>query len=122
MLSQTAMRKVFWAGAAFNATAALMLVFPATLGAIVRLPSAGSPLYPWMLAYFIALLGVAYAWLALQPTFSRPLVWLGAIGKIGVFCIALACFLRGDIPFATFSVTLGDLAFGIVFVSWLLGT
>lgn len=114
------MRFVLWVGTAFNAGAALMLAFPATLGGLVGLPTDGSVFYRWLLAWFVALFGAAYAWLALQPTISRPLVTLAAVGKSGVFVIALACWWLGDIGFRTFAVAIGDLMFALVFFRWLL--
>lgn len=122
MIGQAAMRTVLWIGAVFNTVAALMLAFPATLGAVAGLPSQGPVFYRWLLALFVALFGAAYAWLAGQPTFSRPLLTLAALGKTGVFVVALACLWRGDISFRTFSVAIGDLAFAVVFLLWLLST
>jgi hypothetical protein len=122
MISNQTMRGVLWADVVFNGFAALLLSFPSTLGTLVGLPPSGTVFYPWLLAFFIALFGAAYAWLALQPTFSRPFITLAVFGKCGVFVVALACLLRGDIQFRTFSVTIGDLAFGIFFFLWLRST
>jgi hypothetical protein len=122
MINSTMMRKILWVGVAFNAIAALMLAFPNSLGALVGLPPVGSIFYPWLLAFFVALFGATYAWLAVQPTLHRPLVMLAAIGKTGVFVVALACLLRGDIAFRAFSVAIGDLVFAGIFFLWLRST
>jgi hypothetical protein len=116
------MRKILWVGVAFNAAAALMLAFPLSLGTLAGLPPVGSLFYPWLLAFFVALFGAAYAWLAVQPTLHRPLIMLAAIGKTGVFVVALACLIRGDIELRAFSVAVGDLAFACLFFLWLRST
>ena len=116
------MRRVLWVGAAFNALVALMLIFPSTLGALAALPPVGSVYYLWMLTFFVLLFSATYAWLALEPTISRPVVVLSAVGKTGAFIIALVCFLRGDILFRTFAVSIGDLAFAVYFFLWLRST
>ncbi len=122
MINSKVMRRVLWAGAAFNALVALMLMFPSTLGALAALPSVGSIYYRWMLTFFVLLFSATYAWLALEPTISRPIVILSAVGKTGAFIIALVCLARGDILLRTFSVSIGDLAFAIYFFLWLRST
>jgi hypothetical protein len=122
MVDSKTMRRVLWVGAAFNALVALMLIFPSSLGALAALPPVGSVYYLWMLTFFVLLFSAIYAWLALEPTISRPVVVLAAVGKTGAFIIALACLLRGEILFRTFSVSIGDLAFAIFFFLWLRST
>lgn len=119
--SQT-IRKVLWMGAAFNLLIALMLLFPSTLGAFAALPPVGSVFYLWMLIFFVVLFSGTYVWLALQPLISRPVVALAAIGKTGVFFVALACLVGGDIQLRTFLITLGDLAFALYSFRWLQST
>ena len=112
-------RTVLWIGVPFNLLVALMLVFPDTLGGLAALPPVGTEFYRWMLVYFVVLFGATYAWLALQPTISPPLVGLAALGKLGVFVVALACLLRGEIQGRTFAVALVDLAFAVYFLAWM---
>ena len=119
MITDRVMRSVLWAGVAYNAAIAVLLAFPVALAPISGLPAPGSLFYPWVLALFVAIFGGAYAWLALQPDISRPVVALAAIGKAGAFCVALACLLRGDIGGRTFSAAVVDLAFAMVFLAWL---
>jgi hypothetical protein len=116
------MRRVLWVGVAFNALVALMLMFPSTLGALAALPPVGSVFYRWMLTFFVVLFSATYAWLALEPTISRPVVVLAAVGKTGAFMVALACLVRGDIQLRTFSISIGDLAFAAYFFLWLRAT
>ena len=112
-------RKVLWIGVPFNLLVALMLVFPDTLGGLAALPPLGSEFYRWMLVYFVALFAATYAWLAVQPTISQPLVGLAALGKMGVFVVSLVCLLRGDVGVRTFLVALVDMAFALYFMAWL---
>ena len=112
-------RIVLWVGVAFNALVATMLMLPATLGVPVALPPIDSDFYRWMLSYFVVLFCATYAWLALAPTISRPVVALAAIGKTGSFVIALICLARSDIQLETFFISVGDLAFAMYFFLWL---
>lgn len=122
MIDSKVMRRVLWVGSVFNALVALMLMFPSTLGALAALPSVSSIYYRLMLTFFVVLFSATYAWLALSPTISRPIVVLSAVGKTGAFIIALVCLARGEILLRTFSVSIGDLAFAIYFFLWLRST
>lgn len=113
------MRVVLWIGAAFNAFAAAALALPDSLGAILALPSVDSPFHTWLLAFFVALFGGAYAWMARQAEIPRPLVAMATIGKSGVFLIALACWWRGDLTTAALAPAIGDAMFAGVFFWWL---
>jgi hypothetical protein len=122
MVNTKIMRRVLWVGMAFNALVALMLMFPSTLGVLAALPPVGSVFYRWMLTFFVLLFSATYAWLAVEPTISRPLVVLAAVGKTGAFIVALVCLIRGEILLRTFSISVGDLAFAIYFYLWLRST
>lgn len=113
----SAIRPVLWLGAAFNAAVALGLLLPSVAGAL--LPPPAPAFHTWTRAYFVALFAATYAWLAMQPTIPRPVVGVAAIGKAGVFAIALACLLRGDIGPRTFAVGVVDLGFALCFLAWL---
>ena len=117
-----AMRPVLWVGVAFNLCVALMLVFPDTLGGFAALPPVGSAFYRWMLVYFVVLFSATYAWLAVQPVISQALVGLAALGKAGVFVVALVCWTRGEVEFRTLAVALVDLVFAAYFMAWLRAT
>jgi hypothetical protein len=119
---ERAMRRVLWVGVAFNLLVAAMLVFPATLGVFAALPPVGSDFYRWMLAYFVVLFSATYAWLALQPEIPPALVGLAALGKIGVFVVALVCLATGDVGARTFALTGVDLAFALYFLAWMQAT
>lgn len=119
MATDGAIRWVLRFGAVFNGVAALMLLFPDSLGALAGVPASGSVFHTWLLALFVALFGATYAWMSFQPEIPRPLLGLAAIGKTGVFFVALACWLRSEIPFATFLLAIVDLVFAAAFFWWL---
>ncbi|MEB3293440.1 MAG: hypothetical protein VKJ24_09780 [Synechococcales bacterium] len=115
------MRGVLWLGAFFNFSAALMLAFPQSLGRVIGLPTPGSMFYPWMLALLIGIFAGVYAWLARRPQIDRPLVVVAAIGKVGVFMVAMMSWLLGEIPGRGLMPAVGDLIFAAVFLWWLQG-
>lgn len=109
-----------WLALVFNLLAAAVFANPAsTLGQWLGLPASVSPIYSVMVAFFVALFGCAYAWLALQPSIDRPLLALGCIGKTGAFVIAASLWVRGEVSGLLFVVALGDLAFAAVWFAWL---
>jgi hypothetical protein len=114
------MRATLWATVFWNAVGAVAFAFPASLGQLVGLPLPALHLYSWLSAFVIAVFGGVYAWLALQPEINRPLVTVAAIGKAGFFAIPSICWMLGEIPGRLVLVVSVDLAFAIVFASWLL--
>jgi hypothetical protein len=122
MIGERTMRGILWVGVVFNALVGAMMLFPGSLGALAALPPVGSVFYRWMLAFFVLLFAATYAWLARRPVIDRPLVALAAIGKTGVFAIAIACLLRGDIAARTVLLSSGDLVFAVCFWLWLRAT
>lgn len=67
----------------------------------------------------IALFGAAYAWLARQPTLNRPVVAVGAAGKLGFFGMAIAYWAAGDLPAVAVLQAMPDRVLGLTFVWWL---
>jgi hypothetical protein len=115
-------RPVLWIGVGFNAVVAGMVAFPAPLGDFAALPPVGEPFYRWMLVYFVVLFSATYGWLARQPVISRELMGLAALGKAGVFVVAAACVVAGEIPMRAFVLASGDLLFSVYFFAWLRAT
>jgi hypothetical protein len=116
------LRRALWASAFFNLGGALLFLFPTSLGRLAGFPAPVPAVYTVFLAFFVALFGGAYAWLARQPQIDRPLVALSAFGKAGAFVVVLACWLVGEVPGRSVLVTTGDLAFAAIFAWWLLGS
>jgi hypothetical protein len=107
----------------FNLGGALLFAFPTSpLGELAGLPGPVPPIYGALLAFFVALFGVAYAWLARQPIIDRPLVALAAVGKAGVFAVILVFWLFGEAPGRGVLVATGDVIFAGIFAWWLVAT
>ena len=116
----TVMRGALTVGAVYNWSAALMLLFPGSLGRLLDLPAPGSSFYVWMLAFFIGLFGGVYAWQAWRPDIDRPIIAVAVIGKLGVFAVAALAWLAAEVSFAVVVLTIGDLLFALVFLWWYL--
>lgn len=116
------MRRALWASVCFNLGGALLFFFPASLGRLAGLPVPVPPAYSALLAFFIVLFGGAYARLALQPRFDRPLVAFSAIGKAGAFAVVVACWMAGAVEARAVLAITGDLVFAAIFAWWLLGS
>jgi hypothetical protein len=104
----------------FNLIAAVVFALPsADVAQALALPEFVHPLYRWLVAWFVALFGLAYGWLAMQPAIDRPLLALGAVGKLGAFVLALALWWHGAVPGIVVMVASGDLAFAAYWLGWL---
>lgn len=112
------MRRVLAAAALFNLGAAGMVLFPNSLGRFADLPVGVPRFHSGLLAVFILLFAGAYAWLSRQPVIDRPLVAMAIVGKTGVFGVALACFLLGEISTRSLAPAVMDLMFGLAFWGW----
>jgi hypothetical protein len=116
------LRGALWVSVVYNAGAALLFAFPSSpLSQLAGLPARVPPIYAALLAFFVALFGGAYAWLARQPSIDRPLVALAAIGKAGVFALMVTFWLLGEVPGRGVLAAVGDLVLAGIFAWWLLG-
>jgi hypothetical protein len=117
------MRRVLWAGAAFNLGGALLFAFPSgPLGQLIGLPAPVPGIYCALLAFLVLLFGFSYLWLARQPIIHRPFLAFSAYGKFGVFCIVVAFWIAGKAPGRGVLAATGDLLFAAVFAWWLRAT
>lgn len=113
-------RRALWTTVPFNFGAACLFAFPSSfLGQLAGLPPSVPILYRVVVAFFVALFGATYAWLALQPRIDRPLVAFSALGKSGVFAVILALWLLGLAPARGVLIASGDLIFAVIFAWWL---
>ena len=113
------LRPVLWIGVGFNALIAVLLAFAGTLDVFHVLPPLDSDFYRWMLVWFVLVFSATYAWMALQPQVPQSMLGLASLGKAGVFAVALACWVRGDIALRTLALTGVDLAFSMWFFACL---
>lgn len=113
-------RGLFGLAALFNfAVASLMLIAPGEAAARLDIGGGGGPFAILMTGILIGAFGVGYAMVAQAPARNRGIVWIGAIGKTGVVGLATMQYLAGVIPFGTFTLSLGDLAFVAMFALFL---
>lgn len=110
------------------ATVALNLLGVAAFGpAALGLPAPLLPIpvprfYAAQVAVTIAIFGGVYAWLARRPEIDRPLLMVGALGKLCFFALFVAYWVVGDIPLRAVLQATPDLAFAAIFLWWLGGT
>lgn len=120
MITDRIMRQVLWAAALYTLGGALMFAFPQTpVGRFAGMPTDAPEIYRYFAALFILLFAGMYAWLAMQPSIVRPMVWLGAIGKVLAFLCVFSLWVFGRALFSGVAVFGGDLFFAVLFVMWL---
>lgn len=112
------MRRLLMLAACANIGAALAFARPDLLRGVIDLPDAPL-LFRASCAYFVALFGVAYAWMSWQPVIPRVLVGFAALGKTGAFVLFLMLWLTGAMPAALMPAAASDLLFAGLFVRWL---
>jgi hypothetical protein len=119
MSADRVMRGALWTAAALNLVG--MLVFaPAALGfAPDLLPVPAPRFYAAQVGFTIALFGGVYAWLARQAEIDRPLVAVGALGKLCFFALAIAYWAGGDLPAVAVPQATPDLVLALTFLWWL---
>lgn len=118
MPSDRIIRGALWGTVALNVLGVVVFA-PAALGAESWLLPVAVPRYfAAQLGFVIALFGGVYAWLAVQPRINRPLVIVGALGKLGFFGVTMAYAAAGDVPMRMALNATPDLLFAAVFLWW----
>jgi hypothetical protein len=111
-------RSALWASVALNLLGVLAFA-PAVAGrAAPLLPVPAPRFYAAQVAITIALFCGVYAWLARQPRISRPLVVVGALGKLGFFTLFVVYWAAGDLAAGAVPQAAPDLALAVVFLWW----
>jgi len=120
MNMENAVRWSLWLTAPLNILAAISFAFPDRwVGSVVGLPAAAHPLYTWLSAALVALFGVTYAWLALQKPIVRPVLMLGAIGKLTAVVLTLLLLVLGHLGPLPAAIISGDLVFVVLWARFL---
>jgi hypothetical protein len=86
------------------------------------LPTQISPFGFWVLATWILIFGIAYAWLALNPQPQKLFVTVAAACKMAIAIFFFIFWFIGDLPIIALLTGSGDLLLGIAFIVWLLQT
>jgi hypothetical protein len=119
----TGWRLFFWVAMAFNFAAGLpLLIAPAEMQASLGVAAPDDLLFHRFTGLLVVCFGVVYAFIAQDLMRYRPLVWLGVIGKSGVVALFTEAWMAGRVPFQSYAISLGDAAFVVGFLVFLLST
>ena len=123
MITEQWVRGTLWLSFPFNLIAAYGLFLPASfVGQLIGLPTEVPLAYAALLSYMVLVFGFVYAWLATNAVINKPLLFVGCVGKGGVFLITGVLCLLGAAPGAAVLVASGDLAFATIWGLWLWNT
>ena len=118
MTRNAVIRAALWVSVALNLLG-VSVFLPAALGReSTLLPIPGPPFYAAQVALVIGLFCGVYAWLARQPVINRPLLVVGALGKLGFFASTVVYWAVGDLPAAVVPQSSPDLVLAVVFLWW----
>jgi hypothetical protein len=118
--STTLIRATLWISAPMNLAVATLLAIPGSGPArLLGLRGPVDPVYAALSSWMVALFGLAYAWMARQAVFDRPLLCLGAVGKAGAF-VGVAVLWLSDAASGTLVLAASaDLALAALWLRWL---
>src|SRR5690349_4711897 len=112
-MSDSVWKVLFAAAAIFNFIAGLPLLLVPTQGvALMGVAPPPSMLFVQMSGALIVMFGASYAWVS-RDLSLRPLVWLGAVGKLLAFSLLAIYWAQGDVPDTPFFLGFGDLIFAL---------
>lgn len=120
-LLPTWMRRALLATAVMNALAGLLFLPPAaSLRALAGFPP-GDAVYLLTIALFVLTFAAGYLYCGVTGRPERLFLWLSAVGKLAFVTILAGCWLAGAVPVSAPLSAAGDLVFGVLFLTWLLG-
>jgi len=122
MSSDRWIRVVLWCSVALNLFGTVLFGAAATGRPTTMLPLNLPPFYAAQLGLTIALFGGVYAWLALQAAINRPLLMVGALGKLGFFTVCGVYWAAGDLAWTVVVNVTPDLILGATYLWWLQST
>lgn len=119
-MSEQGWTRLFVAAAVFNLLVGLpLLIAPAMGPDILPLP-AGDLIWPRLAGALIVVFGIGYFIVSRDLDRNRGIIGMGAFGKLLVVLILLIYWIKGTIGFWSFSISLIDLAFAILFIRFLI--
>ncbi|HEY9877423.1 MAG TPA: hypothetical protein V6D29_03150 [Leptolyngbyaceae cyanobacterium] len=83
------------------------------------LPNYVTPFPLWVLASWIFIFGVAYAWLAITAKPEYLFVAVAAACKVAIALFFFVFWLTGDLPPIVLFAASGDLLFAVIFIFWI---
>jgi hypothetical protein len=116
MRRERGLRAALWCSVVVNALGVVVIAPLAVGRPSPLLPVAVSPFLAGQLGFVVLLFGGVYGWLARQSTVHRPLLFVGALGKLGFFSIAIAYSISGIVPARVALSALPDLVLGALFL------
>ncbi len=120
MLKLSYDRILFGVAAAWNLSAAAMLLFaPDLLLGRLNIGDPAARLLARSFVSSVATWGIAYALVAVDQKRFRDFAWLGVISKLIFFVVYAAAFGGGRISLAAFAPALVDLVFAALFAEFL---
>ena len=118
MTRNAVIRTALWVSVALNVLG-VSVFLPAAMGRdSALLPIPGPPFYAAQVALVIGLFCGVYAWLARQPVINRPLLVVGAFGKLGFFASTVIYWTVGDLRGVVVPQSSPDLVLAVVFLWW----
>lgn len=112
---------VFAVAALFNFLVGLPVLFaPAAFYAAIGQPVPGDLLSVQTVGLLISVFGVGYAMAARDPVQARLILWLGVLGKAPLPLLVGLSVLAGRTGPGAFGLTLVDLVFAALFLTYLL--
>ena len=114
-------RILFWTAALFNFAAGLPLLFtPALMLQALEIAAPEDLTFQRLCGLLVACFGVLYAMIAENLERYRPQVWVAVLGKAGVVAIFAFALMQSFAPPRAVAVAMGDLAFGLAFLIFLM--
>ncbi len=111
--------RLFIAAAIFNLLVGLpQLIDPAMGPKLLPLP-AGDFIWPRIAGGLIVMFGIGYFIVSRDLDRNRGIIGLGVAGKLMIVLILLIYWIKGTIGFWSFSISLIDLAFALLFLRFL---
>lgn len=114
-----AIRVALWCSVALNLLGAALFGAAAVGYPPALVPLTIAPFYAAQLALSIGIFAGVYGWLACQRVIDRPLLFVGALGKLGFFALFIVYCAAGDLPSSSVAQASPDFVLGAVYLWWL---
>ena len=111
--------RLFIAAAIFNLLVGLPLLLDPAMGPKLLPLPAGDFIWPRIAGGLIVMFGIGYFIVSRDLDRNRGIIGLGVAGKLMIVLILLIYWVKGTIGFWSFSISLIDLAFALLFLRFL---